>query len=82
MTASSACAEKPKTITVFEEEWMMLQSDRAFLTDRSDILTVKLGECRELLKKAEENPPECDGFPWKECIISALVGAVTYSLVD
>ena len=82
LTGSLSFAQSPRTVTLPEAELLKLRDDRAFLLDLGDELTVDLAACREELELARENPPECSGFPWLECVVSALVGAVTYSLVD
>ena len=82
LSGSLSYAENKPTVTIPEAELLRLRADRAFLMDAADELTVRLESCEEMLEMSEENPPECDGFPWLECVVSALVGAVTVALVD
>ena len=64
------------------KELIDLRAERDELLDIADELTVELNKCSELLEMAEENPPECDGFPWLEVVVSLAVGAAIGAIVD
>jgi len=50
--------------------------------DWSDALTVKLKAREEELRMAEENPPECDGFPYVAILGGFVVGFLAAELLD
>lgn len=82
MSAWNASAQSTGTVTPPSDELLILRAEKAFLLTTADDLTVRLESCEKLLAMAEENPSECDGFPWVEVIISALVGGLTVALVE
>ena len=82
LIASPVYAEKPKTISILEEDWLMCQADRSFLTDRADWLTVELAARSEELVMAQESPPECDGPPYVAILCGVIAGFLAGELLD